>query len=192
MENASEEQNTNRTSAWISYSGASKDFCYTFIEVQTNACKLVKAMYRCRICRVINCIGNGPSNIRRHLLAKHSINSNEIAYKDWKPDAKQSEQVQPKLTFQCKKYSTSSSAQNTYVQKCAEWIAHDNHPLSIVEDIGFRNLLKEISPRINIISRQTVLRRLKTMEATFENKIIHELSQALAIAVTSDVWTDSS
>ena len=71
-------------SLWKPYSGNSKDVCYTFIEVQCNQSKENKALYRCRIYKAVNSIANGPSNVKRHLYAKHGVDCVETTYENWK------------------------------------------------------------------------------------------------------------
>ena len=148
---------------WIPYQGRSRDQCYTFIQEKKAQSKSTKALFRCRICLSVNAIGNGPSNVKRHLQLKHNIEAGEITYSEWVSNGKSKRSMHTSSPFH--KFScANSTSQTVYVTHCAEWIARDNRPLSVVEDIGFRNILRHIAPRIKNVSRQTVLRRLKTME----------------------------
>jgi hypothetical protein len=72
-------------------------------------------------------------------------------------------------------------------------IVVDNQPLQMVEGEGFKNLMKLINPKIQIPSRRTVTRKLKT---TVDNICIPSFRQEFtnllprSINVILDMWTD--
>ena len=163
MEPAGKIRKQQDTDTWISYPGRSRDQCYTFIKLKQNQNKLTKALFRCRICLSVNTMGNSPSNVKRRLQLEHHIGASELTYSEWASNMKSKRSTHRSSPFH--KFSCpSSKAQIIYVTHCAEWIALDNRPLSVIEDFGYRKLLRRIEPRIKNISRQTVLRRLKKIE----------------------------
>ncbi len=63
-----------------------------------------------------------------------------------------------------KKVNKKSALQRTLIYMCAQWVARDCQPLSVVEDGGFRNILREFAPRLHEVSRDSVLTRLREAE----------------------------
>lgn len=55
-------------------------------------------------------------------------------------------------------------------------IAVDLQPFSIVEDIGFQRLLKEICPNYNIPSRKYIKESIYNIYSKVRNNILNELN----------------
>ena len=53
-----------------------------------------------------------------------------------------------------KKFAKDSAKANGITKKVMEFMALDDQPFSVVEDIGFRRLVEHIEPRYTIPSRQ--------------------------------------
>lgn len=69
-------------------------------------------------------------------------------------------------------------------------IAKDRQPLSIVEDKGFRGLMKVAVPLYTIPSRQTITSRVDDQYQVLQNRVKTILSNVDSISLTSDIWTD--
>lgn len=72
-----------------------------------------------------------------------------------------------------------------------EMIALDNQPLSIVENTGFRNLMRKIKPKYNIPGRKYFTENIipQLYEET-KSEIRRGVVSAPAISVTTDMWTN--
>lgn len=69
-------------------------------------------------------------------------------------------------------------------------IAVDLQPFSIVEDIGFQRLLKEICPNYNIPSRKYIKESIiYNIYSKVRNNILNELNDVQFISFTVDGWT---
>lgn len=72
-----------------------------------------------------------------------------------------------------------------------EMIAIDNQPLSIVENTGFRNLMRKVKPKYNIPGRKYFTENIipHLYEET-KSEIRRGVMNATAISVTTDMWTN--
>lgn len=69
-------------------------------------------------------------------------------------------------------------------------IALDNEPLSIVERTGFIRLLEQALPRYKLPSRTYITQKIvPDIYNRIYEKIKCNISSAVAISVTSDIWT---
>lgn len=71
---------------------------------------------------------------------------------------------------------------------CAECIAVDQRPLSIVKYSGFRAIIEEFSLKINHGSHQFISRFLRKSETFVDNLNLESLSKLPIRAGTTDVW----
>ncbi|KAK7944875.1 hypothetical protein WMY93_000603 [Mugilogobius chulae] len=69
-------------------------------------------------------------------------------------------------------------------------IIKDSRPFSLVEDVGFRELMKIVAPTYTLPSRKTEMVEAKYQEAQEENKA--KVQKAVAVSLTSDMWTSES
>lgn len=69
-------------------------------------------------------------------------------------------------------------------------IAKDHQPLSIVDNEGFKALMKLAAPLYKIPSRKTITIRLDDKYHIKQNKIKTILSNIKNLSLTSDIWTD--
>ncbi|KYN16919.1 Zinc finger BED domain-containing protein 1 [Trachymyrmex cornetzi] len=69
-------------------------------------------------------------------------------------------------------------------------IAKDHQPLSIVDNEGFRALMKLVVPLYKIPSRKTITTRLDDKYHIMQYKIKAILSNIKNLSLTSDIWTD--
>lgn len=69
-------------------------------------------------------------------------------------------------------------------------IAKDHQPFSIVDNEGFRAVMKVAAPLYKIPSRKTITIRLDDKYHVIQNKIKAILSSIKNLSLTSDIWTD--
>lgn len=69
-------------------------------------------------------------------------------------------------------------------------ICKDNQPLSIVEDKGFRHLMKTASPHFVMPSRRTISRNIFNMYDAMKEIVINKLKNIQNFIITTDIWTD--
>ena len=63
-------------------------------------------------------------------------------------------------------------------------------PFTIVEDVGFRELVKELEPRYKIIGRKKLTKELLPECFGISVRTLHEkLEKCNYVAVTTDAWT---
>lgn len=69
-------------------------------------------------------------------------------------------------------------------------IALDNEPFSIVEKVGFKRLLEQALPRYELPSRTYISQKIvPDIYNRIHDKIKTNISKAIAVSVTSDIWT---
>ena len=73
----------------------------------------------------------------------------------------------------------------------AKWVATDCRPISIVEDVGLRNILRIATNdgRYEMPSRHTITRRIHLLYAKERTAKATALQRAPAVALTRDYWT---
>lgn len=69
-------------------------------------------------------------------------------------------------------------------------IAKDSCPISIVENNGFRHLIKKLVPRYSLPSRRTITRLLDARYEVMLAKYKKKMAEVNSITLTSDIWTD--
>lgn len=70
------------------------------------------------------------------------------------------------------------------------WIAKDLHPVRIVEDLRFRDLMAEDPPRYLKVSRTTVINKLRRLNSIVNREVSAILNDTKCVAGTSDDWID--
>lgn len=70
-------------------------------------------------------------------------------------------------------------------------ICKDMQPLNIVENEGFRHLMKTVVPQYKLPSRDTFTRRLDTKYEVVSQKIKEKLSRIDSVTITTDIWSDT-
>lgn len=71
-------------------------------------------------------------------------------------------------------------------------IATDNAPLSIIENDGFKLLMKTAVPLYNLPSRKTITRLMAMKYETLKKKVKLHLEEITSYTITYDNWTDVS
>ncbi|XP_049326832.1 zinc finger BED domain-containing protein 4-like [Astyanax mexicanus] len=95
------------------------------------------------------------------------------------------------LLQKSKKFDRNSPKATAITAKVMEFIALDDQPFSVVEDIGFRRLVEHLEPRYTIPSRRyfsdVALPELHSLVETRVHKLIND--NVTGISLTTDIWT---
>lgn len=70
-------------------------------------------------------------------------------------------------------------------------IATDCQPFSIVEDAGFKHLIKKLAPLYKIPCRNTIKNDVLAKYDTLVEKFIFKLATAKYCCITTDIWTET-
>ncbi|XP_060606044.1 E3 SUMO-protein ligase ZBED1-like [Ruditapes philippinarum] len=96
----------------------------------------------------------------------------------------------PSLFNKHKPFSLNSSQATTISQGIAEYIVTDLKPLTTAEGEGFRNLVKLLKPRYNIVSRNHLLEKyIVPMYHNTVDQVKRDLEKGMRHAFTTDGWT---
>ena len=101
---------------------------------------------------------------------------------------KDAQQLLPDTFKQC--FPASSDRAKAITKSIGVFIAADKRPYSVVENKGFKNMIKVLEPRYEIPSRTHFT--TKIVPALYEEQkkiIVDELSKASSVALTTDGWT---
>lgn len=71
-------------------------------------------------------------------------------------------------------------------------IAKDNLPLSLVDNEGFQQLMKVVTPLYKVPSRKTFTKLLDAKYEVLKGKFIKNLEKTASFTLTCDIWTDVS
>lgn len=139
----------------------------------------------CRHCSTeIGYVAGSTSNFITH-LKRHHPNVNITGTR------KKQTLVQTQLPVAFKQHlANNSDRAKAITNAIGVFIAADLRPYSVVENTGFKHMLKVIEPRYVVPSRpyfsqQVIPALYKQAHAT----VVHDLSKASAIALTTDGWT---
>lgn len=128
------------------------------------------------------------SNLIKHLRTHHAQEYTEFAKANARPE-------QPTLTQVLEKRQK-MSRENPRAVKITEALTHfialDDQPLSVVENVGFRRLLSVLEPRYEIPSRPYFMDiMLPKLFEDVKNHVHNLLQEVSALSFTTDIWTSS-
>ncbi|XP_038126956.1 uncharacterized protein LOC119773848 [Cyprinodon tularosa] len=132
---------------------------------------------------------NSPSNLKKHIERMH-VNHMERYRKLTSAVQKRKSTMnagpspkQPKL-WEAKRVSQVS------VEKgIIDFVIQGLHPLSVVEQQGFRDLLLLLQPNLTIMSRGTLKNKVEKATQEMKNNLKLALKKVEVIATTTDCWT---
>lgn len=138
----------------------------------------------CRICNARVKYSGNTTNLRAHVARQHG----EVASKANVKRVDAAQQAIEEVNFL--KLPATSTRATKIMQSVLCFICKDMRPLSVVENEGFRNMIKTLEPRYAIPSRQHItdialLKMYKEVKAT----VLDSLSSAERVALTCDAWT---
>ena len=159
-----------------------------------------KAPGKCKLCnKIIQTPTSSTSGLVRHLKQHPSA---EKEYNNLNASAK----CRPKVTASCRQLSITESLvkrqklctdsrKNEIDRRIAFMMACDFQPFSIVEDYGFRSLVRELEPGYDMPSRTTFSRSVvPKMYQEEKTKLFEEIKSDLntgveSLCFTSDTWS---
>lgn len=133
--------------------------------------------YKHKLCKTVGALGRGSTNLRAHFNKKHRATDVTVPFGNRNTSsALVTSSVRTALhRMVLSKVPKNGNAQSVFVRLCAEWIALHGRSISIVEDEGFRKIMTHITPKFNVISRQSVSRYLRQAEIKVDEKVTQEL-----------------
>ena len=87
------------------------------------------------------------------------------------------------------KFPACSKHAKTLMQGVAEFIAKDLHPISVVDGVGFLNLMHLAEPRYIVPCRATMTARINEMYTAVKEQVAGVVAQQQHLALTSYMWT---
>jgi hypothetical protein len=78
--------------------------------------------------------------------------------------------------------------QERITMRIFDYIVADARPISTVESTYFRNMLKEIDPRVNICSVKTLKKIVAKSYLEFKTKLKVKFQSVASVCLTADVW----
>ena len=180
--------------------------CWKFFSLQND-----KKTVICKYCNNSMTYSNGStSNMVRHVKLKHPFEYESVNIKS-KPaatatssqmDMKETSSTldhqeaqphkQPKLMDFVEKtqmYKPDSSKKKAIDNDILNMVVKDMQPLSIVENVGFRQLIQRLDPKYPIIARSTLTQLLPMRYQVEKEKLKSCMAQVNSVSVTTDHWT---
>lgn len=156
---------------------------FGFYEI-TGKHELDKTHAVCKICHTkIKYFGN-TTNLRNHVSRFHSEKLTPTTAKETLDPA------QPRIDEKLSILPPNAEKAKRITQSVAAFIAADLRPYSVVENPGFRHLLKTLEPRYKLPSRSHFTE--KVIPALYNQtkvQVMASISQDNRVALTCDSWT---
>lgn len=152
---------------------------FGFYEI-TGKHELDKTHAVCKVCHTkIKYLGN-TTNLRNHVSRFHSEKLTPATVKE-RPDP-----AQPRIDEKLSILPPNAEKAKRITQSVAAFIAKDLRPYSVVENSGFRHLLKTLEPRYKLPSRSHFTDKVYNET---KGQVMASMSQASRVAITCDSWT---
>lgn len=141
--------------------------------------ELDKSKAICKACQMeVKYCGN-TTNLRNHMMRHHQ----DIISKP----ATGPQQMTLKQTLQL---PTNSARSVKITEAIAGFICKDMRPYSVVENVGFRRLMKVMEPNYVIVSRKRLSEEvIPNMYQTVKDGVMCKLKTAERVGITSVTWT---
>ncbi len=143
----------------------------------TNVLDKSKAI--CKLCQLeVKYCGN-TTNLRNHMSRHHHPNvTNE-------PSGPQQRKLKESLQL-----PTNSTRAKKITEAIATFVCKDMRPYSVVENVGFKRLMKVTEPHYVMVSRKHLSETvIPNMYASVKETIKGKLQSAQRVGITSDTWT---
>nr|XP_033810634.1 zinc finger BED domain-containing protein 1-like [Geotrypetes seraphini]XP_033810635.1 zinc finger BED domain-containing protein 1-like [Geotrypetes seraphini] len=162
--------------------------------------KLGDAYVECNVCKKQLSFHNSTTTMREHLVRKHSIRDTALTQLKEEPASepdclgqeslgKRARQMTPENTlFQPPVPPCSEPRTEMVLDLVLEMIFRDLHPLSVVEDKGFRLLMGYLEPGFSIPSPVQLASMLWHKYNVVKQHLEHYLHTAQAIVLSLDIW----
>lgn len=161
-----------------------------------------KSKVVCKLCNAHLKYNGNTTNMQKHIDRHHmSVSSSSRSVtsdtdseaEKVKIDASQRRTVSGQLRLtelNSTKYSFDSQKAKTLNRKVGVFIAKDLRPLSIVDNLHFREFVRELDPRYSLPTRKYFSEKvIPQLYSEVKDKIIAELKETESVALTTDSWT---
>ena len=142
----------------------------------------------CKLCGVHVVHGGGTTNLKNHLCTWHRSTFDELFTENSRPSTGKQAMMTRYVTPVAKLPYSSERAKKLTTLIC-EMMARDIRPLSIVDDVGFLNLMKEAEPCYIVPCRSTISRHMDELYMTEKHRVRSVVSNADFMCCTTDMWT---
>lgn len=144
----------------------------------------------CKMCNANVKYSKNTTNLRAHIMRHHS----DVPLTEQQQQTANGKRVDPlQLTLEqvhTSKLPPTSPRATKITQSVLYFICKDMRPLSVVENEGFRYMLKTLEPRYTIPSRQHITDiAVPNLYKEVKMSILESLSSAERVALTCDAWT---
>ncbi|XP_039895251.1 E3 SUMO-protein ligase ZBED1-like isoform X2 [Simochromis diagramma] len=140
----------------------------------------------CKICTARVKYSGNTTNLRTHVSRHHSDVASNANFKTKRGDP--SQRTIEEVNFS--KLPATSTRTTKITQSVLVFICKDMRPLSVVENKGFRNMIKTLEPRYTVPSRQHITDiALPKLYQEVKATVLDSLSSAETVALTCDAWT---
>ncbi|XP_029913137.1 zinc finger BED domain-containing protein 1-like [Myripristis murdjan] len=147
---------------------------------------LDKSVAICKECKAALKYTGSTTNLNTHLVRRHGETGDEeasTASAKTRQDTDIQEFFQPKL-------SHNSARAMVITASIARFIVKDLRPYSVVENEGFRDMIKTLEPRYTIPSRQHFTDKcVPELYNKVKNEVKEQLFNTERVAITTDAWT---
>lgn len=140
----------------------------------------------CKICTARVKYSGNTTNLRTHVSRHHSDVASNANFKTKRGDP--SQRTIEEVNFS--KLPATSTRATKITQSVLVFICKDMRLLSVVENKGFRNMIKTLEPRYTVPSRQHITDiALPKLYQEVKATVLDSLNSAETVALTCDAWT---
>ncbi len=152
-----------------------------------------KNQAECKLCQAkLSRGGTKSTTYNTSDLIQHLKSQHKAEYKEFTCDTDKLQQTLQQTLAKREKMSRDNPRAIKITDALAEYIALDDQPLSVVDNLGFRRLLCILEPRYEIPSRTHITNTVLPKLHDFVKKHIHNLLQDVkALSFTTDIWSSS-
>ncbi|KAF3835605.1 hypothetical protein F7725_028163, partial [Dissostichus mawsoni] len=156
---------------------------YGFYELKGKN-ELDKSHAVCKVCHTkIKYLGVNTTFLRNHLSRFHCEKLTPATKKTADP-------AQRRIDETLSTFPPNSEKAKKITQSVAAFIAKDLRPYSVVENAGFRHLLKKLEPRYKLPSRSHFTENvIPALYNGTKAQVMASMIQAKRVAITCDAWT---
>ena len=150
----------------------------------------------CRLCETkIKCSQSSTSGLWIHLQRSHLDEYEKLKNKSKTIKEKSQgthQQTLVELMSNAAKYKPDHPKQKKFDRNMIDMIIHSGVPFSLANSVSFKELVKDLDPRIKIKERHTYSKCIKNMEKSVKAKIKMLIKNNARgfLGLTSDLWDD--
>ena len=147
----------------------------------------------CKLCANDVSQSGGTTNLWRHLQTWHKKEYDELnpTATDNVPSTSK-QQTMDLYVRTVSKYSHDSERAKKLTSAVCQFVVHDIRPVSVVDNVGFLNLMYEAEPRYVVPCRSTISRRIDDLYVSEKRRVRGDIASAEFLCCTTDMWTSCS